>query len=162
MGPAVWIAIIAGITVITVTFFIYLILRSGKTASETHNEVVSGTAYIKMIDEASDAALDEINKTSRIVLDEIEKKYQAMLFLYNLLEEKKKEINAVLEQPVKLAANTPSEIKPPAKKQQSAKQNARNEKIFQLSEEGMQINEIAKELNIGQGEVKLILDLAGR
>lgn len=34
-----------------------------------------------------------------------------------------------------------------------------NEKILKLSEEGKSVLEISKELGLGQGEVKLVIDL---
>jgi hypothetical protein len=112
---------------------------------------------VAKIDEASDAALAEINKTAVIVTEEINEKYQSMLFLYNLLEDKKKEITLLVE-----SAKTPLpklEKTIPNKKPRN-KKHPHYDEIMQLMETGLSAAEIAKELNIGKGEVQLILDLA--
>jgi DNA-binding NarL/FixJ family response regulator len=103
-------------------------------------------------------------------LEELDEKYQSMLFLYNLLEDKKKEIvemnansiagNAAAEQQT---LNITGHEQTPAPKRRRAKPSAVNPKhkeILKLANEGQKPAEIAKELNMGQGEVRLILDLA--
>ena len=154
--PSVIIAISACITVviIAILFFIFLLLRGRQLVHR--EEETSGHTLRNDIDGAADAALEEINKTARLISDELTEKYQAMLFLYNLLEEKKKEFAVLLE-----AAPPAAPIKPAAKPRR-IRENPKQNKVIALHQEGLALPEIAKSLNIGQGEVKLILDLAGR
>lgn len=44
------------------------------------------------VDAVTDAALEEINKTSQLIMDELNEKYNALLFVYQLMDDKKKEI----------------------------------------------------------------------
>jgi DNA-directed RNA polymerase specialized sigma24 family protein len=137
---------------------------------ETEPEKDPAEAVILKIDAAADLALEEINRMSRLVLDETEKKYQAVLFLYDLLEAKRKEIVALTENPAAMVSVKPHPISGRERlKQETPKQtsrpdlrNKRNERIYALFDEGVPLLEIARELNMGQGEVKLILDLTGR
>jgi DNA-binding NarL/FixJ family response regulator len=126
----------------------------------------SALTALEKIDAASDTALNEINQTSQIALNEINEKYQAMLFLYNLLDEKKKEIAVLTEpRPAAPVANrvlpqkTPPEQKQTRKASQRKEKNTRYEHVMELHNGGLTVPEIAKKLNIGQGEVQLFIDL---
>ena len=52
---------------------------------------------IARMDSALDSALVEINKIGTLVKSEMDEKYQAMLFLYDLIDNKKKEIEEIPE-----------------------------------------------------------------
>lgn len=52
-------------------------------------------ASIERLDATLDSALMEINKLGGLVKKEIDEKYQAMLFLYDMVENKKKEIEEI-------------------------------------------------------------------
>jgi len=184
---------------------------------------------IEELDAALDAAINEINKLGSLVQVEIDEKYKAMLFLYNLVEDKQKEIaettdskviNKKVEQYIKThgaklrlvnenrdtdvrgvisvtddvvdTVDVPrvvagiegatggkvSEIVPMVEEERriekqgvnlSAKPvqtpkftNPKHKHIWELCEGGKSIPEIAKELGMGQGEVKLILNLLDR
>ena len=182
--------------------------------------------YVKNIDKAIadlDAALDtavnEINKLGVIVQNELDEKYKAMLFLYNLVEDKQKEMaesadsNVVSEMlanylethgsAIQLMDGAPSEdVNAVAAigdgnnavgiavaqtdvfigesegninnigdmgdspslvvKKHPRFVNPVHKRIWEMREQGRSLPDIAKDLGMGQGEVKLILDLADR
>lgn len=156
-----WISLIIGIMAITVSIPVFIIsLRNKKYAREDLDQI---QALLTQIDEAADTALNEINKTSKLALDEIDEKYQAMLFLYNLLDEKKKELMS-MESSQASAAKRKVPVAPPLsmRSPRISGNNTKHGKVHDMYKSGLPIAEIAQRLNMGQGEVKLILDLAGR
>jgi len=162
MDNIVWIFITAGLSVITLfSLTAMLIMRSRERAYSREDE--SAKTACDKIDVASDSALEEINRTARLALDEINEKYQAMMFLYGLLDTKKKEISALTE--FKPANKKPGEAPASAERrarQAEIKKSARYERIAALKREGLSVPEIAKRLDIGQGEVQLTIGLAER
>ena len=145
-----------------------------------HYLEIEGTirAMDKSIEEA-DEAVENLNKLSQSVFDELEKKYQEILFLYSLMDEKKKDITEIYSKPMPVAPQTtkskeavaeapqnkesaPQEDSKPAMPLASAIKNPNLKQILKLRDEGMDVAEIAKTLDIGQGEVQLILGLGKR
>lgn len=177
-----WISLVMSmILAITLFVVITLYLRNRKRIREENEENGKKAISLAQVDEAADAALQEINKTSRLVLDEIEERYQSMLFLYNLLEEKKKEVTALVEQ-AKEEAKASSTARASVKSKATmpiagykamplpsvpassprVSGNARHEKVRALYREGMSIADIAKQMKAGQAEVHLILNVGNR
>ncbi len=81
----------------------------------------------------ADDAIEELERTSRFIFEELEGKYQELLLLYSMLDEKKNDV---------LSAH-----------------NSKRAEVLRLYNNSIPIPEIAKSLHIGQGEVKLIIDL---
>ncbi len=104
----------------------------------------------KAIDDA-DNAIEELNKLCSDAFDEFEEKYQEMLFLYQMIEEKKKEEFSSEENLNFIVSNK--------EKNKSNYSNPKLKDIRKLQKQGLSIPEIAKKLNMGQGEVKLISEL---
>lgn len=95
----------------------------------------------------ADNAIDELNKFCSDAFEEFEEKYQEMLFLYQMIEEKKKEtINDVA-----YGSKMP--------KGKSNYNNPKLKEIRMLQKQGLSTAEIAKKLNMGQGEIRLISEL---
>ena len=174
MNPIAWISITAGLLAITVFALNAMRIMRKRERTYTGDENAARTPLEK-IDEAADSALNEINNTARLALDEINEKYQAIMFLYSLLDEKKKEISMLQEQVVNpghkpgqettgFAAVGQNARSAAAKKPRPASpgRSARYDKVITLSRDGLSVSEIAKQLSIGQGEVQLTLDLANR
>lgn len=124
---------------------------------------------IKKVIEDADDIIAELNYTSELVVKEIEEKMRG-------LREDIKNLNvpaAVNDTPVVEAVA--KNIKPPVmvagKKKKVISDTAGNEgqtdvklsqkqqAVFEYAAQGMSITEIAKNMNIGQGEVMLILSL---
>lgn len=111
----------------------------------------------------------ELNEYAEFIKSEIEKKHKELLFLYQMVAEKEKSISPKEELTYKEI-----EKKEITKLDETINKNLENEdnkeieekevyniniKIIELSNKGYGITEIAQILNIGQGEVKLVLDL---
>ncbi len=211
--------IIAGFACICISFFV-----SGKKAAglEDDGEAVRSSAVWsekeeQMIrdridniltdiqNELVDTTEDQMNRLcndkimavdefSRQLLEKIENNHQEVVFMYNMLNEKEKEIKNIVLEPVKAPQPSPAateevkDAKPPVQSapavaalkpksvgepKQKAKPTAPktekrssipgnvNLQIQKMYKEGKSILEISKELNIGQGEVKLVIALYG-
>ena len=111
----------------------------------------------------ADETAEELNKIAGNALSELDNKYRELLFLYNLIEEKKQELYSLnKDKSVKRAEKS----NPPpkgdylfARQQVTTLNHPRRQEIMNLQNEGASIAEIAKKLSMGQGEVKLILEL---
>ncbi|MDR2939338.1 MAG: hypothetical protein LBV08_03345 [Clostridiales bacterium] len=112
--------------------------------------------------------MGELDDFSNSIKKDFEDKFQEMVQLYNLLEEKKQEIISLeykkadyeKAEPVIL----PEEVILPGNKIVKGNKYKRpvSEKIVKIRSmhaEGYTVSKIARALNIGQGEVKLTLDL---
>lgn len=122
-----------------------------------------------------------VDEFSQQLLDKIEENHKEVVFMYNMLEEKEKELKKNLTEPSKKiissdAIGMESERRRVNKEkvaQESLKKvtevpadviqktDNKNKEIRELYRSGKTILEISKELNMGQGEVKLVIDLYG-
>jgi uncharacterized membrane-anchored protein YhcB (DUF1043 family) len=171
-----WISIIIGFVVV-ITFSMaamFLMRRREQNAPQS----VDYAEAVKRVDAVADAALDELNKTADLILKDIDEKYQTLLFLYELTEDKLQAVSSVKPEAQTMTGrsygnagrNTAGVIKQdafqaPQKKPQRKKRaavNAKQAQVLKLHGEGLPVAEIAKELDIGQGEVRLVIDLAER
>jgi len=110
--------------------------------------------------EADEAAniLDDMTKN---VFKEFDNKYQDMLFLYNLIDEKQKKL-ATSGHRVDVAVGAqPDGDSIVAVNNKKVGINPKFSNVLQLSAEGKSIEQIAKQLNMGKGQVALILNLGG-
>lgn len=160
--------------------FMFLKLRSDDDPSKT-SFLETGNS-IKAINSSIDEAekvIEELNKFSASVLNEINAKHQELLFIYNLIDEKKAELKNVynFDRPQKPSPQTQAKDRNKPKREPFLKENdtvvsekpksdkqtsyihPKHKEIAQMSEEGLTITEISKNLGLGQGEVKLILEL---
>lgn len=81
----VLLAAIVGILLALSAFVFHMITRRSEGNPEKIEEAV---------DAACDVALEEINKTSQLVMDELNEKYNALLFVYQLMDEKQQGLNS--------------------------------------------------------------------
>lgn len=129
-----------------------------------------------------------VDEFSRSILEKIENNHQEVVFMYNMLNEKEKDIKELLTKRVVTAEpeyeNSMNRVehkektaleKMQEKKTESRVMNRpekkvapsvnvsgdRTAKIQKLYKEGKSVLEISKQLNIGQGEVKLVIALYG-
>lgn len=123
-----------------------------------------------------------VSEYSDQILEKINRNHEEVVFLYNMLNHKEKELKEVLKEfnnsqrRVKIANNQEEkehEADSPINTQLSDKldylnkddQNinqsfsVNNETILNLYSQGKSVVEISKHLGIGQGEVKLVIDL---
>ena len=146
-----------------------------------YNELSNKMRVMDATMSEADTVLAELNDVSKNVFKEIDDKYQELLFLYNLIEDKKKKnaemprSEAVFEAvpQVKTTGNKhddSSNKSKSARKSEGVQQisagaiaaiykNPKLAEILDLSESGLSVAEIAKKLKLGKGEVELILSL---
>lgn len=173
--------------------------RVNEIMSNRQNELVDATEeHLNRLCNDKIMAVDEF---SRQILEKIENNHQEVVFMYNMLNEKEKEVKDLILEPLKkkedkLISQEPSqtaisrltsieatkEKQKPVKKEMdkkpapqttpvqsapSAKTDSAkapidvNSRIRKMYKEGKSVLEISKELNIGQGEVKLVIALYG-
>jgi hypothetical protein len=165
-----------------------LVVRRREKEFEHSKSIVK---TIDDLDEALNSAVKEINKLGALIQAEIDEKYKSMLFLYNLVEDKQKEIAESADSEVisemmsqyiekhgdklrSIAADVPAvaavappkvvPTAPPVKKEGKPTKfvSAKHKQIWEMYDGGQNVADIAKKLDMGQGEVKLILDLIER
>ncbi|MCL1988127.1 MAG: hypothetical protein FWG64_09195 [Firmicutes bacterium] len=79
----VFLGAILGILLVVSSFAFHVITRKDNPANVDVEQVV---------DNVADEALEEINKTAKLVLDELNEKYNALLFVYQLMDDKQKSL----------------------------------------------------------------------
>lgn len=140
----------------------------------------------------SNEKIMEFDEFSSQILEKINRNHEEVVFMYNMLNEKEKELKEAaakktvkhqekVEKPVSEvpAPSEPEPVsgtaraktkpkapktkpeQPAAKKQASVPKGDTNDMIIQMYKEGKTVLDISKELNIGQGEVKLMIALYG-
>jgi len=200
------VVLIIGFTAVTISaLFAMLIMRRREKQLEQSKGIAK---TVDELDEALNSAIGEINRLGALIKSEIDEKYNAMLFLYNLVDDKQKElpsisndvINEVLAKYTEkineasgnvgaseASGNSGSEainasdggedsgsivsqdelaglglpILTSQKKPRTFT-SPKHKKIWEMRESGQNVTDIAKSLNMGKGEVKLILDLIDR
>jgi len=135
--------------------------------------------YVEDTIEKTEAALDKlmnekisaINDFSKDVLTEIKRNHEEVIFLYNMLTDKEKvvkntvkDVEAVKVSIAKINEEPKIEIIKPEKKSPMKASNIKeltnnNDMILALYEQGNSNIQIAKELGLGIGEVRLVIDL---
>ncbi|MBS5793542.1 MAG: DUF6115 domain-containing protein [Lachnospirales bacterium] len=113
--------------------------------------------YIKEMKDAidqADLAIDDLNLLSDEVFKRFDEKQKQLLFIYEAIE-KKKNISNKGNVDIKIDEDISKEIK----KKNNISLNPIANRVNELYKEGMSISNIAKELNIGKGEVDLMIKL---
>ncbi len=117
-------------------------------------------SYIKemkdTIDQA-DLAIDDLNLMSEQIFKRFDEKQKQLLFLYETIEKKKAISNSKVD--IKIDENVLNkvDIKQNNKKSKYISNHPMADKIKELHKQNMSVSDIAKVLNIGKGEVELII-----
>ena len=148
------------------------------------------------LDAGFEICINELNKIGNLIKSDLDAKYKEILFLYNLMEEKHKQIEALVSKSKTrdsfnevarevdakevmpayeelydfdefVEQDFPEPDSEPISPVQNDSDVSRafipdHKVILSMSERGLGIADIARELGIGQGEVKLILNIASR
>ena len=174
-----FVAVVTGIVVVIIALF--GMARGGRSGSRSED------GSLKKVEDSikeADEAVEELNKLAGNVMAELEGKYKEVLFLYNLIDEKKQELysqygskaaekpksaesirpmQSVVRPTQSVIKPTQSAIKPkPGTKQLKNIHHPMKNEILKLHEQRLPVADIAKTLSIGQGEVSLVLELMGR
>ncbi|MCL2376857.1 MAG: hypothetical protein FWC76_05605 [Defluviitaleaceae bacterium] len=177
---------------IGVFFIIYGIVTrkdNGNVASKKSERSISFPIKVDRLEASlleDDEAANLLGGMSKDMFKELDGKYQELLFLYNLVDEKQKSLssdtpvvkqspssdfNKLALQQMLLGDGKWPEEKPTAApvphnhKNASVKNldiNPKFTKVLELSKSGKTVEDIAKALEMGKGEVTLILNIEGR
>lgn len=140
-------------------------------------EVISNTEdYLSKL---SNEKIMAVSEFSDQILDKIDHNHEEVVFLYNMLNNKEKELKDLAkklensedktkelleESEIELETEKPRMVNIQAQAIYNKSANPQpisinNEEILVLAKEGKSIVEISKQLGIGQGEIKLVIDL---
>jgi len=146
-------AVVIGVAVVIIT-----LASIGRIVNKSDGR---GDAALKAVEDSikeADEAAEELNKLAGSVLNELDKKYQEVLFLYDLIDEKKRELAAQYKnQNVRQSAGVAD-----ATKRNKTISHPKKQEILEMHNRHTPVADIAKALDIGQGEVSLVLGLIGR
>jgi len=140
-----------------------------------------------VVDAVTDLALEEINKMSQIIFDELNEKYKSLLFIYNLMDDKQAKkaetveddvpkLDIKIDNDLDIAAVEVAEVEEVGEveeieietKEDSEEsiltelnllkiRHPRFEEIRTLMDDGLGVDEISKRLKISKGEIQLIV-----
>lgn len=153
------ISIIVGIGLIV---FSVINFKTKEEAPESYHENLDTHRVMEKLASSindADNAIDELSKLSQDILDEINAKYQELLYLYSFIDEKQKELSYNYEKVdlgIKKELNNINDNKELTSFNFT---NTKHKEIIDLKNKGMPVSEIAKTLNLGQDEVSLIIEL---
>lgn len=109
-------------------------------------------------DEVRDKIL-ELNEYGEYLKEELDKKHKELLFLYQMILEKQKELQIEsLDKKININSIDKELVNSESNDENKSKTNS-NKEILDLSLAGYKTHEIAKKLKIGQGQVELVLNL---
>jgi hypothetical protein len=139
----------------------------GRGSSEGKDDNLSQKLDVlsSSVSEADEAIL-ELSDMSKNIFREFESKYQELLFLYNLIDEKQKNLDK--EPPIAHADEYTQRLDAALEDDAAVLNdnkkieiNPKFANVLELFKEGNSVEEIAKQLDMGKGEVGLILTLTG-
>lgn len=132
-----------------------------KEVMNEEDAAMEDQAFRKQINLVNEKVL-ELNDYHTFVKEEIEGKHKELLFLYQMIGEKEKAIKDIQMEIERLKLDDEPDLIQPdvsAFTEATKKHQTGNRKIIALKDQGYDAKEIAQILNIGQGEVELVLNL---
>lgn len=118
--------------------------------------------YQSRIDEVNQKIID-LNEYGEFLKTELDEKYKELLFLYQLISDKEHQIKSSpqvvsISAPVEQVIVEPTIVESTNQPKNQSGENY-NKKIIELYDKGYGEADIAKMLDIGRGQVKLVLNL---
>ena len=113
----------------------------------------------------ADEALSELDDMSKTVFKEFDNKYQELLFLYSLVDEKQKSLEGAQQVPsgphnqARGLAEYAGRVDIVIDDSKKTDINPKFASILRMHREGQSAEEIARKLDMGKGEVSLIITL---
>lgn len=156
------------VIVIGIIIIIYSVIKKENNDSDDYFEAEISNNMLKSVSDEFDSAIEQINKLSESVFEEFEEKYQELLFLYQMVDDMKSEIDRKThssDEYIKQSRKDNNLYEKNNDERSSGTNinriynNPNLEKIKELQKQGLSVSEISKALGIGQGEVKLIMEL---
>lgn len=150
-----------GIIFLIIGFFAFE-TKKRKDEDDVAMEEETFRLQISLIDEK----ILELEDYRKYVQDEMDKKHKELLFLYQMITEKEQKIREIEDSKKSYKSDDEKILVNQYSKTSIEDIDAdivenRNEQILGLKKDGYSEKEIAKKLEIGQGEVKLVLNLFG-
>lgn len=144
---------------------VYALILAQKNVNEK-NEIFTieeGIKKIKVSINEADKTIDELNRLAEQVFLQFDEKKKDFLFLYDLIEQKEQSIaskvNIVVDKDFLQNEDANSGDNSSSIKSSIKYENPLLKQILEMEQKGMSISEISKALNVGQGEIELILTL---
>lgn len=155
------------IGVITVLVSIILIFLDKLKGEDIYFNIDVKEQEIKKVIEDAEEIISELNYISDVVIQEIEDRIKNLNNTYDSIQ-KTTSVQRIKHR----ISHTPIAVKPQKIKIEDAKESIKSDEmekhnnltdkkqaIFDYANQGFSITDIAKKLNIGQGEVKLMLSI---
>lgn len=169
--------ILLGIGILTVMAVVIMIFLDKLKGDDIYFNIDVKEQEIKKVIEDAEEILSELNFTSDVIVKEIEEKINNLNRVYRDVNNSISQVNTrpVVEQqvpqpqsvsqptiektivPVKFKPITMTTTNKSSVKEEKPK--TKQQMIFELADQGISIVDIAKQMNLGQGEVSLILSL---
>lgn len=137
--------VVIALMLIGFIFIVYAIVCLSKMEKpKASTEVDESIKQVRTAVDKADLAMDDLNVLAEKIFDQFDEKQKELLFLYEQLERKalpdeEKENSVGMKNPIKRHPRLPQ--------------------IKELLKKGKSTDEIAKELEMGKGEVALIVEL---
>lgn len=148
--------------IVGIVLIIFACVSKNKDKLDDKSDYFEANSAVQLVKQAiddADNAIEQLNKISSSVFDEFEGKYQELLFLYQMIDDMKEKRDKFDFTTSIESDDRNSEKKQVSFSKASSFKNPNFDKIKNMQEQGLSISEISKALNMGQGEVKLILEL---
>ncbi|MCL2461804.1 MAG: hypothetical protein FWF44_04000 [Defluviitaleaceae bacterium] len=131
--------------------------EAGRAAGGTVAEAAESRTDA-VLDE-TDRAMEELDKQAKAIFEELDNKYQELLFLYNMIDAKAAEAGLKPARTDVIVGGNEEAAGADGGAGVRVYTNPNLAKIKELAGQGRSAAEIAKELNMGQGEVQMIQNL---
>ncbi len=118
------------------------------------SDIDSSIKQIKNTIDQADLAIDDLNLMSEEIFKRFDEKQKQLLFLYESIEKKKMNVNNIDIKVDEKVIN-----KDMYKNKKNIVLHPMSNKVLELANQNMTISDIAQILNMGQGEVELIINL---
>lgn len=160
------------ITVLTAVILIFLDKLKG---DDMYFNIDVKEQEMKKVIEDAEEILSELNFTSDVIVKEIEEKIAHLNKVYRSVNQSIEQMNVrtvqMPQEPVMAAPSAVERTTVPVKFKpitltaanktavKEEKPKTKQQQVFEMAEQGISVIDIAKKLNMGQGEVSLILSL---
>lgn len=117
---------------------------------------------MEAIMESANKSVKDLNELHAYMMNELSKKQNELMLLYEILDEKEKRIKEVDDAvPIKKAQHYDKQSIQHALDQviDQEEEKSTKDQVLMLSAKGLSVDEIAKQLHIGKREAKLFVDL---
>lgn len=149
-----------------IIYSLVLYSRSEAEASGSASNYFEAANTMKFVEaslEEIEKTMDELGEASKYVFEEMDKRYQELLILYSLIDQKKKEMGEVYAMRPTSSQAAVAPEKPQSTRGEFAESKASASphihKVRKLQEQGVSVEDTAKKLGIGKSEVQLLRDI---